>query len=358
MRLVDTDCEGPIVLNDNALELAAHFIPDGEEFFARLSKYDDYLAGIVKKPGYRSGSTLVMILPFLKAFGASNKQIEFYSLYHIKMLPGAIAAFKYIQSKMPLFLISASYSPFALALGHKLGVPPENVYSTKLDIDQYRLSFADTAHLKKLVKEVLSLPALDIPENVMSAEYVAPQVKSAIHRLDQIIWKEVMSMECGRVLSDVSPVGGIEKARAVRDSVKRTDSALSEVMYIGDSITDLEALELVKESEGIAISFNGNSYAVSAAEIVCISSNTTVTAVLSDVFLREGRQGVLDIAANWSPSALRESAIEPELLRRFFSTYTKEFPLVEIVSEETRARLIDNSETFRKILRGKAGMLG
>jgi energy-converting hydrogenase A subunit R len=355
---VDTDCEGPIVLNDNALELAAHFIPEGEDFFAKLSGYDDYLAGIVKKPGYRAGSTLAMILPFLKAFGASNKKIEYYSLYHIKMLPGAIGTFKYIQSKMPLFLISASYSPFALALGQKLGVPPENVYSTKMDIDQYKLSAADAMHLKQLAKEILSLPPLNIPASVTSADYLAPQVKSAISRLDQIIWQEVMSMECGRVLSEVNPVGGIEKANALKDSVKRTDSALSEVMFIGDSITDLEALELAKENQGLAVSFNGNSYAVSSAEIACISSNTIVTAVLAEVFFRKGREGVLAIAANWSPSALRESDIDSDLMGRFFATYKREFPLVEVINESTKDRLIEQSETFRKILRGKAGMLG
>ncbi|HOQ19948.1 MAG TPA: energy-converting hydrogenase A, subunit R, partial [Methanothermobacter sp.] len=28
-KLFVTDCEGPISLNDNAFELASHFIPDG-----------------------------------------------------------------------------------------------------------------------------------------------------------------------------------------------------------------------------------------------------------------------------------------------------------------------------------------
>ncbi|MGB4612149.1 MAG: energy-converting hydrogenase A, subunit R, partial [Methanothermobacter thermautotrophicus] len=29
-RVFVTDCEGPISLNDNAFEAAAHFIPDGD----------------------------------------------------------------------------------------------------------------------------------------------------------------------------------------------------------------------------------------------------------------------------------------------------------------------------------------
>ena len=39
-----TDCEGPLTLNDNAFEMCAYFIEDGDELFKILSLYDDYLA--------------------------------------------------------------------------------------------------------------------------------------------------------------------------------------------------------------------------------------------------------------------------------------------------------------------------
>jgi len=358
VRQVNTDCEGPIVLNDNALELAAHFIPQGEEFFARLSKYDDYLADIVKKSGYRPGSTLIMILPFLKAFGATNKKIEYYSLYNIKPVPGAIETYKYIKARMPLFIISTSYSPFAMALGEKLGVSAENVYSTKLDLDQYETDAKETIHLKELVKEILYNPVIEIPPHVTSPEYLPPQVKANAHRLDQIIWQEVVTMKSGRVLLDVSPVGGIEKAKAIQDSVDREGSHLNDVIYLGDSITDAEALRLVKDNGGAAISFNGNSYAIEAAEIACISPNAIVTAVLADIFQRGGREGIINIANKWSPSAIREAGIEESLLNKFFAAFEREFPIVEVINDESKDRLIDQSETFRGILRGKAGQLG
>jgi energy-converting hydrogenase A subunit R len=46
MRIFVTDCEGPISKNDNAMELAASFVPQGERFFSLLSKYDDFLADV------------------------------------------------------------------------------------------------------------------------------------------------------------------------------------------------------------------------------------------------------------------------------------------------------------------------
>ena len=56
-RIYVTDCEGPLTRNDNAQEIAAHFIPDGADLFARLSRYDDFLADVVRRPGYNAGDT-------------------------------------------------------------------------------------------------------------------------------------------------------------------------------------------------------------------------------------------------------------------------------------------------------------
>ena len=75
-RVFVTDCEGPISKNDNAFELAKSFVQDGDSFFALISKYDDVLADVVKKPTYKAGDTLRLILPFLKVYGATDNQIR------------------------------------------------------------------------------------------------------------------------------------------------------------------------------------------------------------------------------------------------------------------------------------------
>ena len=74
-----TDCEGPVSKNDNAFELAEHFVPEGGAFFAKVSRYDDYLADIERKPGYKAGDTLKLIVPFLKAHGATDDAVREFS---------------------------------------------------------------------------------------------------------------------------------------------------------------------------------------------------------------------------------------------------------------------------------------
>ena len=60
-----TDCEGPLTLNDNAFELAVHFIEEGCELFKILSLYDDYLVDIVKKDNYKAGNMATVSNVFL-----------------------------------------------------------------------------------------------------------------------------------------------------------------------------------------------------------------------------------------------------------------------------------------------------
>ena len=82
-KFVVSDCEGPISANDNAFELAGHFIEDGERFFQIVSQYDDILADEIKRPGYNAGSTLKLILPFLRAYGATNQNMKDFSQENI-----------------------------------------------------------------------------------------------------------------------------------------------------------------------------------------------------------------------------------------------------------------------------------
>ena len=85
-RIFVSDCEGPISKNDNAFELAANFVPNGDALFANISKYDDVLADVLQKPGYSAGSTLRLILPFFKAYGVSDGQMEDFSANNIVLI--------------------------------------------------------------------------------------------------------------------------------------------------------------------------------------------------------------------------------------------------------------------------------
>jgi len=348
-----TDCEGPISKNDNALELVENFLPEGEKFFTQLSRYDDFLA-LTGREGYEAGDTLRLILPFLKAYGATDEKIVEYSRKNILLMPGAKETLRFVQKRMASFIVSTSYKPYVRALCEVIRFPLENVYCTELNIDKYNLSGREIEKIKELGREISAYPLIEVSE----IDDLTRETRKVIDRLEVIFWKEIVSMESGKMLAEVNPVGGREKVNGIKDSLKRTNTSPSDAMYVGDSITDVEALSFIRENGGLAVSFNGNRYAIERAEIVSISENAVLISVLVDVFSRGGKKKVVELVENWGYDILRSGFVEEELANRILPLYSERLPVLELADEGNRKRLILESEKFRKSVRGVAGSLG
>ncbi|MFQ6074940.1 MAG: HAD hydrolase family protein [Candidatus Bathyarchaeia archaeon] len=357
-RVFITDCEGPISKNDNAFELSGHFIPNGHRLFKLLSRYDDVLAEVVKRPGYKAGDTLRLILPFLKAYGATDESIRAFSARNILLIPGAKETMGLIGERMPSFMISTSYEPYVHALCDALDFPHTNAYCTKLNIDKYQITGSEIRRLRRIKEEISTMPMIEAPENCRSIEELSSKDLETIKRLDKIFWDEISNMESGIILREVNPIGGYEKAEAIFDIVKRLGVNLSDVMYVGDSITDVQALRSVKEVGGLAVSFNGNIYAVKEADVAVLSDNTYVMSIIAEAFNRGGKEYVLSLIE------ARDLFLAEEyydlLLRDFkIKGHSTSLPKVELITERDMDRIAEESSTFRRTVRGEAvGTLG
>ena len=358
-RIFVSDCEGPFSRNDNAFEVVASYIPDGDKVFAIISKYDDVLADVVKKPGYNAGDTLKLILPFLKAYEVTDKKMQEFSALNLLLIAGSKETLQHIMGVAEAFIVSTSYEHYIRALCKAIDFPFANTYCTRLSIDKYTLTAEEKAKLKETAKEIAATPMITIPSTAKSLKDFSGKDQETFKRLDQIFWMEIVGMSCGKIFSEVATVGGEQKAEAIRDAVARLHVSLSGVMYVGDSITDVEAFKLVRGKGGLTVSFNGNNYAVKNAEVVVLSDNSVVTGVLADVFLRHGKVQALKLAENWSRKSLKHSVVNPSLLDRLFALYPKALPKVQIVTPENMETLTKESSEFRKKVRGEAvGKLG
>jgi len=353
-RIFVTDCEGPISKNDNAYELTSHFIPDGDKFFSVISKYDDALADIIKKRNYIAGNTLKLILPFLKAHGVTHQKMVDFASRTILLLPGAEDTMQFIQGIMPSFIVSTSYEQYTSALCKAIDFPLEKTYSTRVDIDKQKISEEEARTLRQLAKEIAAMHWLEIPKNATSVEQFSTREQVTIERLDEIFWNKIPRMSVGKMIDEVSPVGGEEKAKATNAIIAETDSSLDSVMYVGDSITDVECLRSVREGGGLTISINGNEYAVREAEIAAMSENTIITSILADVFAKQGREKVIQLAKEWSPSALRKFEVNPTLVTDVQKLYPHKLPRIGVITKDNKDRLAKESIAFRKSVRGKA----
>jgi len=272
-------------------------------------------------------------------------------------MPHASETLRYILELMPSYIVSTSYEPYIRSLCRVLGFPYQNVYCTKLDIDKYVIDHKEAEKLKRFREEVSRMPDLEIPEHARSLEDLPTETRRAVERLNEIFWTEISGMKCGEILKDVEPVGGYEKANAVKEIAEVNKAELKDVMYVGDSITDVESFRLVREEGGLTVSFNGNEYAVRETEVAVVSSSALITALLAYIFNVKGRHGVLELAEGW-PEKLKDYS-DHLLYRRFLEEFRRNMPIVEVVTKENRERITKLSSEFRKKVRGeKVGSLG
>ncbi len=358
-RIFITDCEGPISKNDNAFELASHFIPDGQRLFTLISRYDDIQADIVKRPGYKAGDTLKLILPFLKAYDVTNEAMKQYSSQHIVLVPQAKETLDFVRKFMPAYIISTSYQQYMHALCTMIGFPFENVHATQIDLDAYELNQDEKTRIKQLKEEMTKLAPIDIPKDSKSLDEFPTKLRQTVQRLDEIFWEELSSMEIGRTLKEVNPVGGPEKAAAIMDISKKLNIGFQNVMYVGDSITDVEAFRLVRNNGGFTLSFNGNNYAIREVEAAALSENAIVTAVLANFFNRFGKAQTTALIRDWKNSAVEKYGLYEPLKQSFFSLHRGKPPRVELVTMQNMDKLMVESTEFRKKIRGQSiGQLG
>ena len=332
-RIYVTDCEGPLTKNDNAQEIAARFIPDGAGFFARLSKYDDFLVDVARKPGYNAGNTLRLIPPFFEAYYVSDEDVRSFSAEGVLLVPGAAKALKQIVALLPTFIISTSYTPYLQALCDLTGFPMDNVRCTELSLDAWEMPQEEAAWLRSWVPRICERPLIAYPDEAMTAAeghgagragaagaaaesgvpgatpwrspdealaWLSADDRETVRQLDRLFWEEMPARPVSAALSEsVRPIGGGRKLEALEQIAAALGAAGPDVMYVGDSITDTPPLAAVREWGGVSLSFNGNGYALAAAEFAAASPDAAVAAELAKAFAGGGRDAVEAAIRRW-----------------------------------------------------------
>jgi energy-converting hydrogenase A subunit R len=351
MRLFVTDCEGPLTRNDNAQELAAAFIPGGAEFFARLSRYDDYIADIVRRPGYNAGDTLRLIAPFLRAFGLDDKAVQDFSAANVLIVPGADRLLTEVRALMPAFIVSTSYTPYIRALCDLTGFPFEHCRCTKLSLDAWAMPHGEALWLRDWAIAITQRPLIELPaigeggaESAADpSALLSPDDRETVTELDHLFGTEMPKRPvAAAMIAAVCPVGGGMKLAALEAIVREQGCAGDGIMYTGDSITDAPALAAVREWGGVALSFNGNEYALAAAEFAAASADALPTLELARAFAGGGPPAARALARDWpaAPAAAGPATDAPAL------------PLVGLLAER-RDELAAASRAARASVRGE-----
>ena len=335
-----TDCEGPLTLNDNAFELSAKFIENGDELFKILSLYDDYLADIVKKENYKAGNTLKLILPFFVCEGLKNKDMVDFSQNNIYSVNDAKFLLTYLKKAMNIYIVSTSYGQYIEAVSNYMDVAFENTFYTNVDVDSLSLN-------EEEIKKVTEFKDL-ILKNPEDYEL-----------FDDIFFSEIPKMGIYEKIKDIEVVGGQGKKLAIDEIISRDSIDINNMLYIGDSITDVEPLQFARQNDGISISFNGNEYPLKVAEIAIVSPSAVTTAVIANVYANSDKNKVLKFINDYNSSddlndLFNQYEIDLEIKEKFFEVFSSEdYPIIQIINDENYEDILKSSKYMRNNIRGQ-----
>ncbi|MCX7856724.1 MAG: hypothetical protein N2513_01890 [Deltaproteobacteria bacterium] len=322
-----TDCEGPVTRNDNAYEIANHFLEEGGRLFSLLSVFDDYLGLFGNIENYRYGSTLRYVIPFLKAKGLTDEMLRNYSRNTIIVTPGIKQALNRIKNLMDVHMISTSYEHYIDEVIRYLQLEPKNVYCTRMSLDAYDLKPEEKHVIEEYMRKISTMAPITWNEK----GELLPDAYKTVKLLREFFFDVLLRLPIGSFLETIIPIGGREKAKILMEIVERNNIPYENVIYVGDSITDTEAFQFLKDKGGLTISFNGNRYAISNAEYVIISETAEVLSEVAEKYRTYGKYGL-------------------ELIKGDART---------IVTKRRDSDIIDSSEKMRRALRGEAiGALG
>ena len=335
-----TDCEGPLTLNDNAYELADNFIEDGGNLFKILSLYDDYLVDIVKKENYKAGNTLKLILPFFVVENLKNKDFIDFSKDNIYAVSDSKYLISYLKEAFNTYIVSTSYGQYIEAVSEYMELPFKNTFYTNVDVDALDLTDVEIEKIREYKKLIL-----ENPDNYSL--------------FDDIFFNKLTNFNFYDKIKNIEVVGGEGKKLAIDKIIERDNINVDEILYIGDSITDVEPLEFARNHNGISISFNGNEYPLKVAEIAIVSKSAITTALIANIYVDNDKNKVLKFIDDYNnvndyKKLLDDYNINSDIKNQFFSIFdNEEYPIIKIIDDNNFDEILTASKNMRNNIRGQ-----
>lgn len=352
-RIFVSNCRGFITMNNYLRDLCARFIRNGAHFYDVLVRYDELTAYVLGREEATAGNSLKWAVPFLKANGATDHLVNKFGAEDLKLMPGAAPAVRYICSQMPSFISTSIYEHGMMELSKILDVPNCEITCSKMELDKVQFSRTESRKLREMAETISSLRIpkveyeLNVPMQVDEADV------KIIRTMDEILQDRIPELNAMSLMESVIPVTSHKKAYQLLDNRRQTNIDLDSTFYIGGDNTDFQAMDLVRDSGGVSVSFNGTDFAVRGSTIAILSKDSTVGAVFAEQFFSLGIEAVLDLARNWDRKYLKTAEFpDRNLVDRMLAAHPRRLPEVYIVDRKNVDEIAEKSAQYRKKLLG------
>ena len=324
------------------------FIRNGGKIYEVLFAYDNIQSFELNTDSRKSGDSLRTLVPLLKASGATDSSVQEYFTNNMKLMPGS-DAIHHLNRMMSTMVVSESYEHHAMALCDAINLSSDGMKCTEVSFDDLDMSESDKKRSRELITELSKLTAPKVSSN-SGIRYLDQKDETILNTVEEIT-RAVDDLDIMYQLGEMKPLGGNEKAFALLDLRRRTEVDLDRTAYVGNSSADFPAMDIVRDNEGLAISFNGDEYAVRGSNVAVMSSNSIVAAVLISEFYSNGLEGVFSLINDWNRDKLSEREHpDRHLMNMMLKTFPSKLPEAVIVDDDNIGDVIRESERFRRKL--------
>ncbi|MBN1329135.1 MAG: HAD hydrolase family protein [Candidatus Heimdallarchaeota archaeon] len=324
------DLEGPLCPIDHAADALAEIgkklgkKDDFYRLFEMVSLYDDELFLVDKKEDYWPGDTLKLIAPLIVAY--ADEEMLFDISRRAEPTVGAVELFEYLhQNEITTYIISTSYTYHAYTIAAKLNHPEGKVRCTTLD---FMLKPSSVNTLDQLFDDIFP-------------RYVTGGLKEVKKDLDKFFFEIIPKSEFGPIFNSTIVCGGGRKRANVIELLEKHNKIASEAIAIGDSITDIQMLEFIRDNGGIAISFNGNTHSLNSSTIAYSGRSIYPLKKLFKAFPK-----TIDFVKQLTAKEKNQMATHEEFL-----------DIIDTNSLDDFNRILELQKKYRRILRQKAAQL-
>jgi len=360
------DLEGPLSILDFAAELSKLLMGKNElglqqydmgAFYKMISEYDDYITEVpgvkeeLKILDYQPGDTLRLLAPFYITSFTDDELIRL-AKQNLGLLPGCIDLMERLHRDWDVYIISTSYCHFSYTIAKALKIPIDHVFCTELNIKSLNETFND-------IKSDVDLLIGGIFQQFVDG---GKQLNKVIDELNEFFWKRKES-DYVKAMNHIQVRGGKRKELAIETISDKTQIPISEFVALGDSITDINMLKRLKDEGGKAVSFNGNRFTVSRANIAVTSTNNLGTLPIFDykdnldAFLESWESLYSGFRNN--PKKIPDNLISKEIKNYFIKhQFVPEIEDLKTKTKEELDLIVIKQERMRRRVRGWAGNLG
>lgn len=351
-----TDGEGPIVFKDLAADMMEKTVP---RLFPVLSFYDDYLAEVATE-GYQAGDTLALVAPHFLVHGITDNDIA----QEAKDTKVCLGVEEYIsglkRDGWDVRIISTAYRQMWELIGRHLAIPMEDIACTNLDLKNLTNRFRSEdfyQSVRDAEKNILALTPLasdamrEVEQGKSIVEVLSnnPKFSPLLNTLDGFYWTKLPSMGYN-TLEAVRVIGGRRKVEAAQKFAQELGVSLSDVSYVGDSITD-DAMHLrLFQEGGLPIAINGNNYALRNARVAVATKDMRHLRPLLDAWQQGGFEQVQKFVRLNSANSLRSKEGAP-IAENISGAH---YDLVDSSDQVGFRKILDTHREYRRLVRGTA----